>query len=50
MLNKAGGSERLTILHIASDNNYLKIVQILVKNKVDLFAKRFDGKTASCLC
>lgn len=50
MLNKAGGIEKNTILHIASEYNYVKIVLILLKHKADIFQRRADGKTAYNLC
>ncbi|KAL4435736.1 hypothetical protein ABPG74_018287 [Tetrahymena malaccensis] len=50
MINKAGGNERITILHIASEMNYQKIVQLLLKNNADIFARRSDNKLSYQLC
>ncbi|EAS03797.2 ankyrin repeat protein (macronuclear) [Tetrahymena thermophila SB210] len=50
MINKAGGNERITILHIASEMNFQKIVQLLLKNNADIFARRSDNKLSYQLC
>ena len=42
---KGSGSLSSTPLHIACNNNYLKIVEILLDTGADVNATRYDGKT-----
>jgi len=46
ILNKQGGLERSSILHIASSANHPDIVRILLNNKADVLIYRDDNKTA----